>query len=320
MKIDFNSACALLRENNNFLILTHRSPDGDTLGSAYALERILKKCGKTAYVLNCDKVPSKYEFIQEGSKPVPDGFMPGFIVAVDVADISMLGSLCEEYRGRVDLCIDHHVSNTDYAKNTYADPKSAATGEIIYDVALALPTELDIETAKRLYVALVTDTGSFKFANTTPRTHIIASELIKFGFDFTLMLRNMMDIKTWNQVQLEKLVLSTLTLYDDGCIAIIYVTQDMMDITGTSGEDLEGLAQLPRYVEGTRVGVTIKQSGENHWRISLRSSAFDVSEACKVHGGGGHPRAAGCEISGTLEEARDAILTTIRRFLKDKAV
>jgi len=316
MKITFEEACAFLREHDNFIILTHRGPDGDTLGSAYSLERVLRKFGKTAYVRLCDKLPKKYTMMAEGAHPIPDGFTPDCVIAVDVAENTMLGSLSEEYKGKVDLCIDHHVSNSDYAKLTYVNAKAAATGEIIYDIALALPVEVDVDIAKRLYVSLVTDTGSFKFSNTTPRTLIIASELISFGFDFTAIHRNMLDLKTWNQMQLEKSVLSTLTLYDGGVIAVIYVTQQMMDETGTSSEDLEGLAQLPRYVEGTKVGITIKQSGENNWRISLRSGVFDASEACKVHGGGGHPRAAGCELQGTLEEVRETFLTTIRSFLK----
>ena len=312
MKVSFEAACALLREHDNFIILTHRAPDGDTLGSAYALMRILRSAGKTAYVKNCDPVPKKYAFM------APKVFLPDFVIAVDVAENAMLGALAGEYEGRIDLCIDHHVSNSGYAKNTYVDADAAAAGEIVFAVSKALGTPLDTETAKRIYTAIVTDTGSFKFSNTTPRTHKIAAELIAFGFDFNALHMAFFDIKSKEKLTLERLALETLETYDNGAVALIYVTDEMLKESRTTSEDTDGLAQIPRNVEGVRVGITMKQSGENAWRVSMRSSDVNVSEVCKAFGGGGHVRAAGCEVMGTLSHAREDILFAVRRAMNKK--
>ena len=321
MIIPFQDISKLILEHNNFLILTHRAPDGDTLGSAYALQALLEKLNKTAYVLHDETVPKKYQFMLEGRGEMPEGFLPDYIIAVDIAEVKLLGKRLELYGDKIDLCIDHHISNSGYAKNTYVDAKAAATGEIIYDIAMAMGIALDIDIARNLYVSIVCDTGCFKFSNTTSKTMVTASELIKFGFDFTLLLRNLFDLKTKGQIELEKLILDTLELYDDGKIAVICITSEMMKQTGTSGEDLEGFAQLPRYIAGTMVGITIKQCGDKLWRISLRSSGlFDASKACAVHGGGGHPRAAGCEISGTMEFVKDQIIDTAKSFLESANV
>ena len=318
MKVTLDSACGLLRSNDNFIILTHRAPDGDTLGSAYALMRVLSSLGKTAYVKNCDPVPKKYAFLSDGAPEVPAGFEPGFIIAVDVAETTMLGALSGEYGDKVDLCIDHHISNSDYAGSTYVDADAAAAAEIIFEISKKLGAALDRETAMRIYTAIVTDTGSFKFSNTTPRTLNIAAELIAFGFDFNAIQRELFDMKTPEKLCLENLVLETLSLYDDGLIAMIHVTDDMLRRSGTTSEDMDGLAQIPRNIEGVRVGVTMKQSGRDCWRISMRSGDVNVSEVCKNHGGGGHPRAAGCEVAGELPAAREEILSTLRRFMNEK--
>ncbi|MBQ3379117.1 MAG: bifunctional oligoribonuclease/PAP phosphatase NrnA [Clostridia bacterium] len=318
MKVTFDTVCEFLRSNDNFIILTHRAPDGDTLGSAYALERVLRKTGKTAYVKNCDPVPKKYMFLSQGAADLPEGFAPGFIIAVDVAENAMLGALAPVYEGKVDLCIDHHISNSDYARSTYVDADAAATAEIIFGLLKALNVSLDTEIAKLIYTAIVTDTGSFKFSNTTPHTLMTAAELISMDFDFNAIQRELFDLKTFERLELEKLVLSTLKLYEGGSVAVIHVTDEMLIKSGTTSEDMDGLAQIPRNIEGVRVGITMKQSGENGWRVSMRSSDVNVSEVCKCHGGGGHPRAAGCEVDGGLSEARESILSTIRRFMQKK--
>lgn len=317
MKITLKKAAKLITDWDNILILTHRSPDGDTLGSAYALKTALSKLDKKVYVLNDGEVPKKYGFMLQGRAVMPKDFNPDHIIAVDIAETSLLGSNFEKYNDKIDLCIDHHISNSYYAKYSYIDPIAAATGEIIYDLIMMLKVPLNINMARDLYVSIVSDTGCFKFSNTTSKTLITASELIKYNFGFTPLLRNLFDLKTKGQVHLERLVLETLEHYDDGKITIICITKEMMEKTGTTSEDLEGFAQLPRHIEGTLVGITIKQCRDKMWRISLRSSGvFDASKACAVFGGGGHLRAAGCEIEGSIEEVKEKLIDTVRKFME----
>lgn len=317
MKVDLKEVARLIIKWDNILILTHRSPDGDTLGSAYALKSALDKLGKKVYVLNDGEVAKKYAFILQGSTIMPNDFNPDFVISVDTAEASLLGSNFDKYGDKVDLCIDHHISNSDYAKYTYVDPIASATGEIIYDLILMLKVPLNTNIARDLYVSIVSDTGCFKFSNTTSKTLITASELIKFDFEFTPLLRNLFDLRTKGQIQLEKLILENMEHFNDGKITVICITSEMMQKTETTNDDLEGFAQLPRYIEGTLVGITIKQFKDKKWRISLRSSGiFDASKACQIFGGGGHLRAAGCEIEGSIDEVKEKILTTVRSFME----
>ena len=309
-EISLRAAAKFLKKRDNFAILTHSSPDGDTLGAAYALYYGLKEMGKTAEVLCPDLISSKYSYFALTTDHIKgDGLT---VVAVDVADSKLFGALCEEFGGRVELCIDHHVTNTRYADNLLLDSKASAACEIIYELLLKLRVNISDVTAKALYTGIATDTGCFKYSNVTAKTHMIASELIKYDINASEINRLMFDTKSKRLLQLERMVLDTAEYhFDDKCI-LLCVTAEMQEKTGCSGPDLEGIAVISRSVEGVLAGITVKQTGEREFKISLRTfDPLDAAAICGTLGGGGHKAAAGVTVEGTLEEVKAKILAAV---------
>lgn len=307
--------CQYLKEHDNYLVLTHASPDGDTLGSAYGLKLGLKKLGKKVQVICPDEIPHKYDYFIDDSEC---DFIPETVVAVDVADLKLLGDLWERFEGRIDLNIDHHVSNTHYAKKLYLDETASATAESIYEILDELGVEFDSNIANALYTGLSTDTGCFKYANVTTRTHEIAAKLHSIGVDAAEINRIMFDTKSKGRVKMEMMVLNSAEFhFDDRCM-MLAVTLDIQNKTGCSKSDMEGVASMSRSVEGVLVGVAIKESQKNVFKISLRTyDPLDASAICKKLGGGGHKAAAGCTVEGTLKEAKAAILSAIKEALEE---
>ncbi|MBQ1186132.1 MAG: DHH family phosphoesterase [Clostridia bacterium] len=307
--------CQYLKENDNYLVLTHASPDGDTLGSAYALKYGLKKLGKKVQVVCPDEIPHKYDYFIDDSEC---DFIPETVVAVDVADVKLLGNLWERFVGRIDLNIDHHVSNTRYAKRLYLEENAAATAESVYEILDELGIEFDRKIANALYTGLSTDTGCFKYANVTVRTHEIAAKLHALGVDAADINRVMFDTKSKGRVKMEMQVLNGAEFhFEDRCM-MLAVTLDIQKKTGCTKSDMEGVASMSRSVEGVLVGVAIKESEKNVFKISLRTyDPLDASAICKKLGGGGHKAAAGCTVNGTLKEAKAAILSAIKEALEE---
>ncbi len=299
-----------LKRHDNYIILTHASPDGDTLGAAYGLYYGLKEIGKIASVICPDLIPSKYGyFVHETDHVKRDGAV---IIAVDVADKRLLGSLEEEFGDVIDLNIDHHISNVKYARNLYLDSDAAATCEIIYELLLVLGVNINDVTAKAIYTGLVTDTGCFKYSNVTFKTHLIASQLYDYNIGAAEINRIMFDTKSKDLLELERTVLDTAEYhFDDRCI-ILTVTSDIQEKTHCGGPDLEGIAVITRSIEGVIAGVTIKQTDDTCYKVSLRTyPPLDASCICRKLGGGGHRGAAGATVNGTLEEVKAKILSAV---------
>ena len=173
LRLNLKQTAKFLKKHDNFIILTHASPDGDTLGSAFALYYALRETGKSACVICPEIIPQKYGYFAKDTDFIKSENPT--VVAVDVADEKLLGCLKDEYEGKIDLCIDHHISNTKYAKNLYLDEFAAATTQSIYELIVQMKVNINDVTAKALYTGLVTDTGCFKYANVTDKTHIIAA-------------------------------------------------------------------------------------------------------------------------------------------------
>ena len=317
--IDFTlkDTVEFLKSNDNYIILTHMSPDGDTLGAGYALYYGLKKLGKCAEVICPDVIPSKYSyFLCETDYVTRDG---ATIVAVDIADKRLLGSLAEEFGDCVQLNIDHHVSNTRYAKSLYLDADASATCEMIYEILQGLKVELDNTISKALYTGIATDTGCFKFSCVTANTHRIAAALYQHDIKADVINRVMFDTKSKGLLTLERMVLDTAEYhFDDKCM-LLTVTAEMQEKTGCCGSELEGIAVISRSLEGVLAGVTIKQIGDDTYKTSLRTfDPLNASEICKALGGGGHKYAAAASMSGTLEEVKCKILNAIRQQMEEK--
>ncbi len=311
--VDFNlqDAANFLKDHDNYIILTHASPDGDTLGASYALYYALKQLGKTAEVICPDLIPARYSYFLSETDHVSRE--RATIVAVDVADNRLLGSLNDDFGSCVDLDIDHHISNTRFAKALMLDANASATCELMYELLLLLDVKLDDTIAKALYTGIATDTGCFKYANVTSRTHTVAAELYAYDIDAPEINRIMFDTKSKNVMRLERMVLDKAEYhFDDKCV-LLTVTADMQEETNCSGPDMEGISVISRSIEGVMVGVTIKQSGSDSYKISMRTfDPLDASLICKALGGGGHKNAAGATMTGTLAEVKSTILEAIK--------
>ena len=311
-ELNLRQTAAYLKKHDNYIILTHASPDGDTLGSAYALYYALNEIGKTACVLCPDVIPSKYDYFARKTDHVSKE--NATVIAVDVADNRLLGSLKEEFGDIVDLNIDHHISNTRYAKNLLLNADAAATTEIIYELIVKMKVNINDITAKALYTGLVTDTGCFKYASVTAKTHIIASELYGYNIDAPEINRLMFDTKSKNLLELERMVLETAEYYFDDKCMLLSVTSEMQEKTGCSGTDLEGIAVISRSVEGVKAGVTFKQTNDNEFKVSLRTyPPLNASNICKQLGGGGHNAAAGATVKGSLDEVKALVLDAVEK-------
>ena len=307
MDIGFHEAVNELKNADNILILTHINPDGDTLGSGCALLRALRKTGKRVRLINGDKINKKYAYLFEG---IEDCDMePDFIVSVDVAERKLLGdTLSEKYGDRVNLAIDHHESSRRFAQKTYCESDSASCCEIIYLIIKELGIEIDSDIASCVYTGCSTDTGCFKYSNVTPRTHRIAAELIECGADHSRINVKMFDTKTKGDILLQKMCLESLEIFCEGKAAMISVTKEMLDSCGVDKAALDAIKPLTRQIEGVEIGITVKEEKEGVTGISVRTSEnYDAAAICAHFGGGGHVRAAGCEIKGTVAQAEEAI-------------
>ncbi len=314
--LNLRQTAKYLKKHNNYVILTHSSPDGDTLGSAYALYYALNEIGKAACVLCPDVIPQKYSYFARKTDLISKQDMT--VIAVDVADTSLLGPLKEDFCDKVNLCIDHHISNTRYAENIYLDANAAATAQCIYELLSVMKVNINDITAKAIYTGIATDTGCFKYSNVTTETHLIAAQLHEYNIDAPEINRLMFDTKSKKLLKLEKMVLEGAEFhFNDECI-VLTVTAEMQEKTGCSGTELEGIAVISRSVEGVKAGITIKQSGDDEFKVSLRTyPPLDASEICKALGGGGHKGAAGASVNGSIDEVKQRVLEAVKLALEE---
>lgn len=318
MMIDTPSAAAeILKAQDNILILVHGHPDGDTLGCGYSLCRALVSLGKKAAVSCSDEIPAKYGYLSRGIEEF--SFTPDFIVAVDVADTALLGKKNEAlYADKINLCIDHHGSNRLYAEKTLLDDSAAAACEIMLQVIKELGVEITAPVADCVYTGLSTDTGCFRYSNVTPRTMRMGAEMIEAGADNSMINTVMFETKTRTYVALEKMCLAGMEFFFDERFALITVTQEMFRLSGSDESECDAIASLPRQVEGVVVGATLREKPDGSFKVSMRSHApADVSAICAKMGGGGHIRAAGCQLEGPLENARKVLLENIKEYFEN---
>ncbi|MEE1018650.1 MAG: DHH family phosphoesterase, partial [Acutalibacteraceae bacterium] len=271
---------------------------------------------KKARVECSDTISDRYDYITRSV--ISQDFEPEHIVAVDVADNKLLGALNEKYGDKVELCIDHHASNTMYAAQTYVDANAAAACEIIYDIILALGAKIDKDIANALYTGIATDTGCFKFTNTTAKTHIVAAKLIDAGADYGEINRIMFDTKSKSRIAVERMVLENITFSHSDKIALVTISQDMIRESKAEDGELEGITSLPRTIEGVIIGITLRERRDGKYKVSVRThEPISASELCSKFSGGGHDRAGGCEIADTLENTRDMMINAAEQMLND---
>lgn len=307
--VTVNEAAALLSAAEDIVILLHQYPDGDAIGSGYALALALQALGKRVRPICCDAVPEKYSYITGGVQ-FPE-FTPRFVCTVDVADPKLLGSLSEQWP-RVDLAIDHHGTNVGYAEALLLDAAAGAAAMPIREVIAALGVELDRRLAECLYTGLSTDTGCFKYANTTPETHLLAAELMGHGVRHAMINERMYDSRSRARMELERMALDSMRYFFDGRCAVMTITAEMVKTSGAAESDMDGFASLPRQIEGVWVGVTLREKADGSFKASIRTrEGVNAAEIAATLGGGGHFGAAGCTVCGTADQAVDAILSAV---------
>ena len=314
-RIDVKECVSLLKEYDNYLILTHRNPDGDTLGSAFALHRALSKLNKKSMVRCVDPIHPKYSYLWDGIDNEDIEFDK--IIAVDVADKKLLGENLEGmYGDNVFLCIDHHLSNREYAENLLLEDRAAAA-VIIYEIVREMGIEFTPEIANCVYTGLATDTGCFLFSNTTPTVHRIAADVMEKGADYTFINRLMFETKTLSYLRLEQMAVSSIESHFDGKCAIMMVTRKMIEESGSSASDCDGIAAIPRKIEGVKIAVTIRERHDGSYKVSLRTvEPYDAAKICANFGGGGHHAAAGCDFNCSIQEVKNALLKVIKEELE----
>ena len=308
-------AADLLMAADHILLLAHQYPDGDTVGSNYALCLALRSMGKRVRVLCGDPIPEKYDYMIAGVE-MPD-FEPEYICALDVADAKLLGpQLQAEYGHRVDLCIDHHSTNVGYAAATCVDGDCAAAAMVVMRIVRLLGVALTPAIASCIYTGIATDTGCFKYLNADATTHRMAADCMDIGIPYEMINRTHFDIKSRARIELERMALEGMEFHHNGRVSIMTITNEMIARSGAIENDLEGLTPIPRQIEGVWVGITLRQKEDGNYKISVRTGHHaDATVICGLLGGGGHVRAAGCSVDGTLEEAKAAILAATEQSI-----
>ena len=296
-----------LRKRDNYLILTHKRPDGDTVGCAAALMELLRGMGKTAWLLESLDATRIFQEYLEG-RYAPEDFVPATVVSVDVATEGLLPDNAGPYLKWIDLAIDHHPSQEFFARETWVEADKAACGELLYELAVELGG-LNEKVATLLYVAVSTDTGCFVYSNVTANTHRVAEKLIAAGADFRRLNKKHFRTKSLARMRLEGLILQNMTLYQNGSVAVAPISLDMMAQVQATDDDAEDIAAFIGQVEGVRHSATIRELRPGECKISLRTAAdLNASAVCARLGGGGHRAAAGCTVYGSVTEAEQAIV------------
>lgn len=327
MKIPEEIAAAI-KEAESIVLFTHIHPDGDALGSLLGFAEILEGMQKRVFCYHEEEVPYLYHFLPgrdrvNTSLADLDAFIEenGKVIAIslDCGDCDRLGKNTVKLQ-QIEpfLVIDHHRSHKNFGQHRYVDPNRSSTGEMVFELACQLQANVSYEAAYNLYVAISTDTGSFCYDSTSPRTLRIAADLVELGVQPDEVSGQIYNNYTRERIRLLEMVLGTLRLYDSGRIAMINVTQQMFAESNALPEDIEGFIDLPRSIRGVRVAAFIKENKNDIVSVSLRAKGtVDVAEIAKSFGGGGHRNAAGFRFSGkTLEQVRQTVTDQLIRVIE----
>lgn len=307
-------------------LTTHVNPDGDGLGSEAGLAHLLRDRGVNAIITNPTPTPPRFGFLFEDlpgvdrtAEAVKELRRADLIIVLDIGDLGRLGMLCETVRDRgVPVgCIDHHVSSGILPPGPrYLDSGAAATGELIFELAMANSWRLMEPAARGLYVAILTDTGGFRFSNTRPRTLRVAAELLEAGVDPEEIYLEVYARAPEGRPRLFAEALQTLVVEPEHGLAWVTVPPGAIERLGVSSDDLDGVVEFPRSIEGVRMALLFREVSQGRIKVSLRSIGdVDVAAFAKRFGGGGHTKAAGLALTGSLAEVQSAVLGAARAYL-----
>lgn len=292
-----NDVISALKSYNDITIICHVRPDGDTLGSAFALKHVLEQLDKHVKVVCESEISPRYRFISGGKAKIDDECQ-GKIVCVDVASPEMAGKKYIEYAKEADIVIDHHATNQGFGKLNLIDADAAACGEIMLKLVKSLGS-VDNFIADCLYTAISTDTGCFVYANTTSATHAAASELINAGANLQKLNKLLFRTKSHAAFEIERRALDSLEYFYDNTVTCMKITLDWIKELDASEDDMESISSIPAQIEGVKASATFRQTDTNKYKVSVRTNGeIDGGAVCKSYGGGGHKMAAGCTLEG----------------------
>ena len=302
-------AAQWLATRDRFVILTHRRPDGDTIGSAAALCLGLRQLGKTAHVLVNAEVTPKYAPLLEDITKV-EAWAGDTVIAVDVAAFSMLPEPFKKYI--ISLRIDHHENRETFSDNELVDPSAAACGDVIYDILQALQVKLEAPIANALYTAVSTDTGCFRFPNTTSHTFRVAAVCADASKDIFAINQALFDTNSLARLQIQGYLVANARFLQEGKVVICPLPRSVEQEFGATEDDLENISGFPRSIEGVKLAVTLREEPNGRIKISARAvPGCDAAELCAKFGGGGHKGAAGANMDCTMAEAVEKIIAAI---------
>jgi len=310
-----------LKEEQSFYLISHMLPDGDSIGSLLAMGEGLRSIGKEVRMFTPGHIPRKYTFLQGSSLILHEVLLEDptiTIIVLDSSDLDRLGLFKEEVSKSSQIInIDHHITNQLFGTLNLVDSNAAATGEIIYHIMEKLQVELTESIAEALYVAIATDTGSFKYDNTTPETHRVVATLLEQGLSPGILSQIIFDERPLSFYILLKEALSTLELYEDRKIAIMTLSKDIRERSGATTDDLDGIVNYTRNIEGIELGILFYADGSDEVKVGFRSRTIDVSVLAGKLNGGGHARAAGCRMKGDFGAIKAKVLSESFGMLKE---
>ena len=320
---EFKQVAELLTRVKSFYLVSHMLPDGDSVGSLLALGKALQQLGKRVKMFIPGEVPYKYRFLK-GSREVAGDLLYDGCSTVVALDCSDLGRV-DEFRSQIEnapvlINIDHHISNHYFGTANLVDTTASATGEIVFGLLLEMGISLTPSMSTALYVALATDTGSFKFDNTTSNTHRIAAALIERGCHPGAISQRVFDQRPLPYFLLLKEVLSTLELYCRQRIAVLTASRDMLERCRAKEEDMDGIVNYSRNIEGVELGLLFYTGGNQEVKVGFRSAQIDVSKLAGKFNGGGHAKAAGCRVPGSYPEVKTRVLREAEALLKQSGL
>jgi phosphoesterase RecJ-like protein len=306
-----------IRARQRFVISSHARPDGDSIGSQLAMAYALKSLGKDVTVVNADPAPGPLMAFPAVSDiliaPTVEGEFDAAII-MECGDLSRTG--VKGLDRFFVINIDHHPGNSGYGQINWFDASAAACGEMVFDLTRALGVPLSVEIATHVYLAILTDTGSFHYSSISPRTFDICRETLEAGVDPVLVARNVYDSNNMGRLKLFGAVLSAMQIDPTGQIAIVYLDHEIARAAGGTYEDTEGLINLPLTVKEIQAVVFFKQDEGDQYRVSMRSKgAIDIGAVAKQFGGGGHRNAAGCTVTGAIDALQKLFVERIEQAI-----
>lgn len=318
--MNLNNIISAIKAAKTIAILPHIYADGDSLGSSLALNIALQKIGKNTVVFIEEPIPFVYDFLPEskaaqlfsGNNQIFD-----LVIALDTGDLSRLGKRIEIFdNAKITVNIDHHLTNSEFAFHNYIDSNSSAVGEIIYQLIKMMDQNLDSEIATCLYVAIATDTGGFRFSNTTAVTHQIVADLIGNDVNVSEISQKVFDTVTHGKVKVLGEAIKSLELLEYGKLAVITISDETIKNVGAKDEDCDGIINTGRNINGVEVAILLRVKENGEIKVNLRSKNYvDVAAIANMYSGGGHKRAAGCTVQGKPEDVKKRLIDDIKEVI-----